>query len=129
MLKASEGLGRFVKVVLNAEFRSNILNMLGAVIARTALKTIAKRLNPSRYNGASLLGLRGLVFKSHGGADAYGYEWAIRRAFEAAKLDVLSRISTAIAALMLQDEAVAQVHTLNLSSVTTNDLSEPKNAA
>ena len=37
-------------------------------------------MNPSRYNGASLLGLRGLVFKSHGGADAYAFEWAIKRA-------------------------------------------------
>jgi phosphate acyltransferase len=59
-------------------------------------------MNPSRYNGASLLGLRGLVFKSHGGADAYGYEWAIRRAFEAAKHDVLSHISMTIAELMPQ---------------------------
>jgi glycerol-3-phosphate acyltransferase PlsX len=105
VLKASEGLGRFFKAVLTAEFKSNPLNMLGALIARGALKAISKRMNPSRYNGASLLGLRGLVFKSHGGADAYGYEWAIRRAFEAAQLDVLARISTTIAALMPQSEA------------------------
>jgi len=128
VLKASEGLGRFFKVVLTAEFKSNPLNMFGALIARGALKAVSKRMNPSRYNGASLLGLRGLVFKSHGGADAYGYEWAIRRAFEAAKLDVLVRISSTIAALMPQAEA-AEVHTLNLSPATTNDLSEPKNAA
>ena len=130
VLKASEGLGRFVKSVLNTEFRRNAFTMLGALIARTALKTIAKRLNPSRYNGASLLGLRGLVFKSHGSADAYGYEWAIRRAYDAAKLDVLARISTTIAALMPQHgEGAAQVHALNLPPATTNDLSEPKNAA
>ncbi|WP_211462970.1 phosphate acyltransferase PlsX [Collimonas silvisoli] len=99
-LKASEGLGRFVKTVLTTEFKSGILNMLGAVIARGAIKAISRRLNPSRYNGASLLGLRGLVFKSHGGADAYGYEWAIQRAFDAAKYDVLSRIATTIAEFM-----------------------------
>jgi glycerol-3-phosphate acyltransferase PlsX len=57
-------------------------------------------LNPSRYNGASLLGLRGLVFKSHGGENAYGFEWAIRRAFEAARHDALSRIQSSVAALM-----------------------------
>ncbi|MGV3743252.1 MAG: phosphate acyltransferase PlsX [Burkholderiaceae bacterium] len=99
-LKASEGLGRFFKATLTAEFKSSPLNMLGALIARRALKAISQRLNPSRYNGASLLGLRGLVFKSHGSADAYGYEWAIKRAFDAAKHDLLSRISATIAELM-----------------------------
>ena len=107
VLKASEGLGRFFKVVLTTEFKSNPLNMLGALLARGALKAISKRMNPSRYNGASLLGLRGLVFKSHGGADAYAYEWAIRRAYDAAKNDVLSRISSSIAELMPQAEAPA----------------------
>lgn len=104
-LKTSEGLGRFVKSVLTTEFKSSPLNMLGALIARGALKAISQRLNPSRYNGGSLLGLRGLVFKSHGGADAYGYQWAIRRAFDAAKYDVLARISTKIAELMPQSIA------------------------
>jgi glycerol-3-phosphate acyltransferase PlsX len=106
-LKALEGFGRFFKVVLQAEFKSSILNMLGAVIARSALKAISQRLNPSRYNGASLLGLRGLVFKSHGGADAYAYQWAIQRAFDAAKLDLLSRISKTIAELMPQTAPAA----------------------
>ncbi|MBV8635642.1 MAG: phosphate acyltransferase PlsX [Burkholderiaceae bacterium] len=127
VLKASEGLGRFVKVILTTEFKRNIITMLGALIARTALKSIAKRLNPARFNGASLLGLRGLVFKSHGSADAYGYEWAIRRAHEAAKLDVLARISTTIAALMPQSGA--EVHALNPSPANQNVLSEPKDAA
>ena len=99
-LKASEGLGRFIKTVLATELKSSPLNMLGALLARGALKAISRRINPSRYNGASLLGLRGLVFKSHGSADKYGYEWAIRRAYDAANNDVLSRISQTIAALM-----------------------------
>jgi glycerol-3-phosphate acyltransferase PlsX len=64
-------------------------------------------MNPSRYNGASLLGLRGLVFKSHGGETAYGYEWAIKRAYDAAKYDVISRISKTIAELMPQPEVAA----------------------
>lgn len=106
-IKASEGLGRFFKVVLTSEFKSNPLNLLGAFLARGALKSISQRMNPSRYNGASLLGLRGLVFKSHGSADAYSFEWAIKRAFDAAKYDVLSRISTTIAALMPQPEVLA----------------------
>ncbi|TCS34349.1 phosphate:acyl-[acyl carrier protein] acyltransferase [Paucimonas lemoignei] len=106
-LKASEGLGRFFKAAVTAEFKSNPLNMLGALIARGALKAISRRLNPSRYNGASLLGLRGLVFKSHGGADAYAYEWAIRRAYDAATHDLIARISASIAELMPQAEAQA----------------------
>jgi glycerol-3-phosphate acyltransferase PlsX len=107
VLKASEGLGRFVKNTLTAEFRRTPLNMLGALIARGAIKAFSRRMNPSRYNGASLLGLRGLVFKSHGGTDAYGYEWAIKRAFDAAKFDVLTQISASIAALMPQAERAA----------------------
>lgn len=99
-LKAVEGLGRFMKDVLNTEFRRNPLTMLGALIAKGALRQIKDRFNPSRYNGASLLGLRGLVFKSHGGADAYSYEWAIKRAFDAAKYNVQEQLSTMIAELM-----------------------------
>lgn len=104
VLKASEGLGRFFKNALTAEFKSNPLNMLGYLIARGAIKAFSRRFDPSRYNGGSLLGLRGLVFKSHGGADAYGYERAIKRTYDAAKHDVLSRISTTIAALVPQAE-------------------------
>jgi phosphate acyltransferase len=107
VLKASEGLGRFVKKSLTAEFKSNLLNMLGALIARGAIKSFSRRMNPSRYNGASLLGLRGLVFKSHGGETAVGYEWAIKRAFDAAKYDVISRISKSIAEVMPQPETTA----------------------
>jgi len=99
-LKAAEGMGRFVKTTLTEAFKSNPLNMLGALIARGALKSISRTMNPSNYNGGSLLGLRGLVFKSHGSADKYSYEWAIQRAFDAAKNDVLTRISTSMAKLM-----------------------------
>lgn len=106
VLKAAEGIGRFFKTSLIAEFKSNPLNMLGALIARGAINSFSRRMNPSRYNGASLLGLRGLVFKSHGSADAYGYEWAIKRAFDAARFDVLSRISKTIAELMPQPETL-----------------------
>jgi len=70
--------------------------MMGAVLARSALK----KLNPERYNGASLLGLKGLVFKSHGGANAYAFEWAIKRAFDAAKYNVQEQLSAMIAELM-----------------------------
>ncbi len=99
-LKAIEGLGRFFRNVLVSEFRSSLLNGLGALLAGKALKSIRQRLNPSRFNGACMLGLRGLVFKSHGSADAYAYECAIKRAHEAVKRSVLLRISTTMAELL-----------------------------
>ena len=89
-------MGRLVKSGLTSALKGSIFGMIGAFFARGALKSFATRVNPSRYNGATLLGLRGLVFKSHGGADAYAFEWALRRAHDAAKYDVLSRIEKAI---------------------------------
>ncbi|RZJ83955.1 MAG: phosphate acyltransferase PlsX [Massilia sp.] len=91
-LKAVEGLSRFVKSV----FTENIFSMAGALLARKSLK----KLNPERYNGASLIGLKGLVFKSHGGANAFAFEWAIKRAYDAAKYDVQEQLSALIAELM-----------------------------
>ncbi len=123
-LKASEGLARLFKTVLATEFKRNPINMLGALIARGALKAVARRLNPSRYNGASMLGLRGLVFKSHGGADVDGYEAAIKRAFDAAKYDVLSHISSTIAELMPK----SVIHFMPDNTVTTTDFSGQKSA-
>jgi glycerol-3-phosphate acyltransferase PlsX len=93
-LKAIEGLAHFFK----SAFRDNIFAMLGGLFAYKSLK----KLNPKSYNGASLLGLKGLVFKSHGGADAYSFEWAIRRAFDAAKYNVQEQLSAMIAELMPQ---------------------------
>jgi phosphate acyltransferase len=108
-LKAIEGLARLMKTVLTTEFKRNPITMLGALIARSALRRIGNRLNPARYNGAGLLGLRGLVFKSHGGAEAEAYEWAIRRAFDAAKNDVQEHLSTMIAELMPQEEPTTEM--------------------
>jgi glycerol-3-phosphate acyltransferase PlsX len=91
-LKAVEGLSRFFKSV----FTESVLSMAGALLARKSLK----KLNPERYNGAGLLGLKGLVFKSHGGANAFAFEWAIQRAYDAAKYDVQEQLSALIAELM-----------------------------
>ncbi|WP_269309670.1 phosphate acyltransferase PlsX [Oxalobacter vibrioformis] len=103
-LKSVEGLGRFFRNVLVSELKSSPLNMLGALLARKALKSIRERLNPSRFNGASLLGLKGLVFKSHGSADAFAFEWAIRRAYDAVNSNVMLRISTMMAEFLQKSE-------------------------
>ena len=120
-LKSVEGLGRFVRVVLTSEFKSSILNMIGALLARRALKSISQRLNPSRFNGASLVGLRGLVFKSHGGADAYAYECAIRRAYDAVRFDVLQRISITMAELVSRSGAASAS---GISGTTTDSIGQ-----
>lgn len=99
-LKASEGLGRFFKIVLSTELKKGLFNKLGALMAYSAIKALSYRLNPSCYNGATLLGLRGLVFKSHGSADVNEFEWAIRRACYAARRGLLSRIASIMAKLI-----------------------------
>jgi glycerol-3-phosphate acyltransferase PlsX len=99
-LKAVEGLGRFVKNALTTEYKRNLWTKLSYLVGRGVVRNFSNRFNPSRYNGASLLGLRGLVFKSHGGADAYSYGWAIKRAFDAAKYNVQEHLSEKIAELM-----------------------------
>lgn len=123
-LKTAEGLGRLFKTVLTTEFKSGLLNMLGAMISMGAIKAISNRLNPSRFNGASLLGLRGLVFKSHGSADAYAYECAIQRAYDAVKHDVLQRITSTMAELLPQSGA----HLASGASSVANGTFEQKSA-
>ena len=92
-LKAIEGLGRFVKDALTSEYKRNLWTMFAYLVGRGVVRNFTNRFNPSRYNGASLLGLRGLVFKSHGGADSYSFEWAIKRAYDAAKYNVQEHLS------------------------------------
>jgi glycerol-3-phosphate acyltransferase PlsX len=99
-LKAIEGVSRFFKATL----MESMLSRLGALLAMKSLK----KLNPERYNGAGLLGLKGLVFKSHGGANAYAYQWAIRRAYDAAKYNVQEQLSTLIAEMLPHDTPQAQ---------------------
>ncbi|MDE2138652.1 MAG: phosphate acyltransferase PlsX [Gammaproteobacteria bacterium] len=83
-LKTAEGTARFVRQVMRDAFTSSWQAKLGAVIAGPALKRIRERLDPSSVNGGPLLGLNGLVIKSHGGADAKGFANAIKVAYDLA---------------------------------------------
>ena len=69
---------------------------LMALVALPVLKRFKKRVDPAQYNGAALLGLRGLVIKSHGSAEAFGFEWAIKRGYDAVKNGVLERLVRAM---------------------------------
>lgn len=96
-LKASEGVASMVIGGLKNEFSRNILTKAAAIIVYPVLKALMKRMDYRRYNGAALLGLRGLVFKSHGSADVLAFEQALNRAYDAARNNLLDRVRTRIA--------------------------------
>ena len=91
-LKASEGLAKMVTTFLRLEFKRNLLTKVLALIAMPVLVRFKKRFDSRRYNGASLLGLRGVVVKSHGSADDFAFRQAMRRAAEAADNRLIDRI-------------------------------------
>jgi glycerol-3-phosphate acyltransferase PlsX len=96
-LKASEGLASMIGGFIKAEFSRNFLTKFAAIIAYPVLTAFKKRVDHRRYNGAALLGLRGLVFKSHGSADAFAFERALNRAYDAARNDLLERVRERVA--------------------------------
>lgn len=91
-LKASEGLARMLGGFIREEYKRHIFTRLMALLSFPVLIRFRKRLDHRRYNGASLVGLRGVVIKSHGSADAYAFEVALRRAYDAAGNGLLERI-------------------------------------
>ncbi|NTV10142.1 MAG: phosphate acyltransferase PlsX [Zoogloea sp.] len=103
MLKTSEGLAQMLATFLREEFKRNWFSRLAALAAISALKGFKRRVDPRVYNGAALLGLRGVVVKSHGSADAFAFEQAISRAAEAARNRLIERITERMA----REEAAA----------------------
>jgi len=95
-LKTSEGLAGMIVGFLKEEFSRNIFTKIAAIFAYPVLKALQSRMDHRRYNGAALLGLRGLVFKSHGSADAVAFEQALTRAYDAASHQLLGRVQTRI---------------------------------
>ncbi len=96
-LKTSEGLARMVERFLRDEFTRNPLRRLAAALAWPALAAFRRRVDPRRYNGATLLGLRGVVVKSHGSADVVAFGRAIERAADEVRGRVLERIAARLA--------------------------------
>lgn len=92
-LKTAEGVAQMLGGALKEEFSRNWLTKLAALAALPVLKAFRNRFDHRRYNGASLVGLKGIVVKSHGSADAYSFENAIQRAFEEVQNDVLARLT------------------------------------
>ncbi len=109
-LKASEGLVHMIGRFLSQEFKRNWCTRLMALISMPVLKALKKRMDPRHYNGASFLGLRGVVVKSHGGADRLAFLNAIRTAVNESRSGVLKRISEQLHIEYTQSQQVAAGH-------------------
>ena len=105
-LKTSEGLAKMISEFMKREFTRNLLTKFAGMIALPVLRAFRRRIDPRRYNGASLLGLRGIVVKSHGGADAIAYANAIEFAILEVQQAVPDRISEQLHGLMAQQQAM-----------------------
>ncbi len=98
-LKTSEGLAQMLAAYLREEFGRNLLTQISGAVAMPVLNAFRRRVDHRRYNGASLLGLKGIVVKSHGSADSFGFRFAIQRAYDEARHDVLRGISDRMATI------------------------------
>jgi glycerol-3-phosphate acyltransferase PlsX len=95
-LKTSEGLAQMLRALIREEFTRNIVTKLMALVASPVLKRFSARVDHRRYNGASLLGLRGIVIKSHGSADSFAFRHALQRAADAASHGLNEKITQAL---------------------------------
>ncbi len=93
LLKSTEGLARIMGTFLREEFSRNIFTKLSSIVAIPVINAFRRRVDPRRYNGATLVGLRGIVVKSHGSADSVSFERAIMRAIDEVDNDVLNKIT------------------------------------
>ncbi|HJX18757.1 MAG TPA: phosphate acyltransferase PlsX [Acidiferrobacterales bacterium] len=103
-LKSSEGLARMISQFMKEEFTSNLYARLAALVALPVLNALRRRLDPRQYNGASLVGLNGIVIKSHGGTDAIGFEYAIRVAVNEVQNQLPQLIGARLSALQGQSK-------------------------
>lgn len=106
-LKTAEGVARFISALMREALTSSLQAKVGAAIAMPALKAMGRRIDPSAINGGPLLGLNGIVVKSHGGADAKGYANAIRIAVDLARSDYLTKVQDSLGRLSATLELAA----------------------
>jgi glycerol-3-phosphate acyltransferase PlsX len=98
-LKTSEGLAKMIGEFLKEAFSRSVLTKMVAALALPILKSFKNKVDPRRYNGATLIGLRGVVVKSHGSADILAFETALNKAYIEVKEDVLDKITSRVAKL------------------------------
>ena len=104
-LTTSEGLAQMLAGFIREEFTRNLGSKVIAMLALPVLNRFRRRVDHRRYNGAALLGLRGVVIKSHGSSDAYGFECALRRGYDASSHRLLERTVQALAPLLARAPA------------------------
>ena len=104
-LKSSEGIAKMIATLLRQEFGRNLLTRLAGLFALPVMNAFKRQVDPRRFNGATLLGLRGVVVKSHGGADRFAFEHAIDAAAEEVEGGVLKRISDQLHQLNTVEQA------------------------
>ncbi len=98
-LKTSEGLAQMLATYLREEFKRNLLTKLAGVFAMPVINAFKRRVDHRQYNGASFLGLKGIVIKSHGSADIFAFKSAIKRAADEVRGGMLRRISERVSEL------------------------------
>lgn len=101
-LKTSEGLAQMLATYLREEFKRNLLTKLAGVVALPVINAFKRRVDHRQYNGASFLGLKGIVIKSHGSADVFAFRSAIKRAADEVRGGMLRRITERVAELSRQ---------------------------
>ena len=101
-LKSSEGAARMIRSMIEGEFRRTSFNRIAGALAVPVLRSVGRRIDPRSYNGAIFVGLRGTVVKSHGRADAYSFENAIREAVTEVENNVPERIKEHLDILLYQ---------------------------
>ncbi len=103
-LKASEGVAELMSQHAKNTFQKSFYGRLAALVTMPVLRDIRRKLDPRRYNGASLLGLRGIVVKSHGSADKISFAHAIEEAIVEVEKNVPERISVRLEELLAESE-------------------------
>ncbi len=97
-LKSSEGVARLLAEELRRQFKRHLFTRLAGLIALPVIRAFKRKMDPRRYNGASLLGLNGVIIKSHGAADVFAFEQALQRAVEEVRGGLLRRIAAQVEA-------------------------------
>jgi phosphate acyltransferase len=105
-LKASEGLAEFLRHHATEQFKSSLYSKFAALIAMPVLKALKRKIDPKNYNGASLLGLRGIVVKSHGGADRVSFATAIEEAIIEVEKNVPEKINAKLEQLLIDRQSL-----------------------
>ena len=95
-LKASEGIVWMVHQLIKKTIQKNALSKLCGLFAKSIMRGVYHKLDPSTYNGAIWLGLNGIAIKSHGNADGKSFSFAVQKAYEMRKMDIIRAISDAI---------------------------------